>query len=200
MSRACSGSRGRRSTGWCGKCCPGNGSGRLSCCGGSRIRRSSSSASGSARRQRGVGYAHFAQRGNPSATNADIDSRSNADGRHPVRLLPLRDRAFRLTRLPSSLGISPLRRSDSSASRLNWVRFPSSTGISPVNWLPAPRMINSLRLVRLPNCAGISPPHPQESRFNISKLARLPNSAGISPRSEGFLETVPDEVDSSCSW
>ena len=31
--------RGRRSTGWCGRCCPGNGSGRMSCCGGSRIRR-----------------------------------------------------------------------------------------------------------------------------------------------------------------
>ena len=29
----------RGSTGWCGRCCPGNGSGRLSCCGGSRIRR-----------------------------------------------------------------------------------------------------------------------------------------------------------------
>ena len=35
----CPGSRGRRSTGWCGRCCPGNGSGRLSCCGGWRIRR-----------------------------------------------------------------------------------------------------------------------------------------------------------------
>ena len=35
----CPGSRGLRSTGWCGKCCPGNGSGRMSCCGGSRIRR-----------------------------------------------------------------------------------------------------------------------------------------------------------------
>ena len=35
----CPRSRGRRSTGWCGKCCPGNGSGRMSCCGGSRIRR-----------------------------------------------------------------------------------------------------------------------------------------------------------------
>ena len=33
----CPGSRGRRSTGWCGKCCPGNDSGRMSCCGGSRI-------------------------------------------------------------------------------------------------------------------------------------------------------------------
>ena len=35
----CPGSRGRRSTGWCGKCCPGNGSGQPSCCGGLRIRR-----------------------------------------------------------------------------------------------------------------------------------------------------------------
>ena len=26
-------------TGWCGKCCPGNGSGQPSCCGGLRIRR-----------------------------------------------------------------------------------------------------------------------------------------------------------------
>ena len=30
----CPGSRDRRSTGWCGRCCPGNGSGRLNCCGG----------------------------------------------------------------------------------------------------------------------------------------------------------------------
>ena len=30
---------GRRSTGWCERCCPGNGSVRLSCCGGSRIRK-----------------------------------------------------------------------------------------------------------------------------------------------------------------
>ena len=37
--KRCSGSRDRRSTGWCGRCCPGNGSGQLSCCGGSRIRR-----------------------------------------------------------------------------------------------------------------------------------------------------------------
>ena len=29
----------RGSTGWCGKCCPGNGSGLKSCCGGWRIRR-----------------------------------------------------------------------------------------------------------------------------------------------------------------
>ena len=35
----CPGSRGRRSTGWCGNCCPGNGSGRLSCCGGWKRRR-----------------------------------------------------------------------------------------------------------------------------------------------------------------
>ena len=35
----CPGSPGRRSTGWCGKCCPGNGSGRMNCCGGSRIRK-----------------------------------------------------------------------------------------------------------------------------------------------------------------
>ena len=37
--KRCPGSRGRRSTGWCGKCCPGNGSGQPSCCGGLRIRR-----------------------------------------------------------------------------------------------------------------------------------------------------------------
>ena len=37
--KRCPGSRGRRSTGWCGKCCPGNGSGQLSCCGGWRRRR-----------------------------------------------------------------------------------------------------------------------------------------------------------------
>ena len=30
----CPGSPGRRSTGWCERCCPGNGSGRMSCCGG----------------------------------------------------------------------------------------------------------------------------------------------------------------------
>ena len=30
----CRGSPGRRSTGWSGRCCPGNGSGRMSCCGG----------------------------------------------------------------------------------------------------------------------------------------------------------------------
>ncbi len=30
----CPGSRDRRSTGGCGRCCPGNGPGRLSCCGG----------------------------------------------------------------------------------------------------------------------------------------------------------------------
>ncbi len=35
----CPGSPGRRSTGWCERCCPGNGSGRLICCGGWRIRR-----------------------------------------------------------------------------------------------------------------------------------------------------------------
>ena len=29
----------RGCTGWCGRCCPGNGSGRMSCCGGSRIRK-----------------------------------------------------------------------------------------------------------------------------------------------------------------
>ena len=37
--KRCPGSRGRRSTGWCGKCCPGNGSDLKSCCGGCRIRR-----------------------------------------------------------------------------------------------------------------------------------------------------------------
>ena len=37
--KRCPGSRDRRSTGWCVRCCPGNGSGRLSCCGGWRIRR-----------------------------------------------------------------------------------------------------------------------------------------------------------------
>ena len=36
----CPGSRGRRSTGWCGKCCPG----RFSCCGGLRIRRTNERA------------------------------------------------------------------------------------------------------------------------------------------------------------
>ena len=35
----CPGSPGPKSTGWCGKCCPGNGSGRLSCCGGWRRRK-----------------------------------------------------------------------------------------------------------------------------------------------------------------
>ena len=35
----CPGSRGRRCTEWCGECCPGNGSGQLSCCGELRIRR-----------------------------------------------------------------------------------------------------------------------------------------------------------------
>ena len=37
--KRCPGSRDRRSTGWCVRCCPGNGSGRLSCCDGWRIRR-----------------------------------------------------------------------------------------------------------------------------------------------------------------
>ena len=37
--KRCPGSRGRRSTGWCGRCCPGNGSDLKSCCGGWRIRR-----------------------------------------------------------------------------------------------------------------------------------------------------------------
>ena len=37
--KRCPGSRGRRSTVWFGRCCPGNGSGQLSCCGGWRIRR-----------------------------------------------------------------------------------------------------------------------------------------------------------------
>ena len=35
----CPGSPDPKCTGWCGKCCPGNGSSRMSCCGGSRIRR-----------------------------------------------------------------------------------------------------------------------------------------------------------------
>ena len=35
----CPGSPGPKSTGWCGKCCPGNGSGRMSCCGGWRRRK-----------------------------------------------------------------------------------------------------------------------------------------------------------------
>ena len=30
----CPGSPGLRSTGWCERCCPGNGSGRMNCCGG----------------------------------------------------------------------------------------------------------------------------------------------------------------------
>ena len=41
--KRCPGSRGRRSTGWCERCCPGNGSVRLTCCGGSRIRKSATS-------------------------------------------------------------------------------------------------------------------------------------------------------------
>ena len=41
--KRCPGSRGRRSTGWCGKCCPGSGSGRLSCCGGWRRRKNATS-------------------------------------------------------------------------------------------------------------------------------------------------------------
>ena len=32
--KRCPGSRGRRCTGWCERCCPGNGSGRMSCCDG----------------------------------------------------------------------------------------------------------------------------------------------------------------------
>ena len=39
----CRGSRGRRCTRWFGGCCPGNGSGRLSCCVGWRIRRHTAS-------------------------------------------------------------------------------------------------------------------------------------------------------------
>ena len=35
----CPGSPAPKSTGWCGKCCPGNGSGRMSCCGGWRRRK-----------------------------------------------------------------------------------------------------------------------------------------------------------------
>ena len=37
--KRCSGSPGPRCTGWCGRCCPGNGSGRTNCCGGWRIRK-----------------------------------------------------------------------------------------------------------------------------------------------------------------
>ena len=37
--KRCPGSPGPKSTGWCGKCCPGNGSGRMSCCGGWRRRK-----------------------------------------------------------------------------------------------------------------------------------------------------------------
>ena len=43
VGKRCPGSRGRRSTGWCGRCCPGNGSGQLSCCGGLRIRKNATS-------------------------------------------------------------------------------------------------------------------------------------------------------------
>ena len=32
--KRCPGSRDRGCTGWCGRCCPGNGSGRMNCCGG----------------------------------------------------------------------------------------------------------------------------------------------------------------------
>ena len=39
----CPGSRDRRCTGWCGRCCPGNGSGRLNCCGGWRRRKNATS-------------------------------------------------------------------------------------------------------------------------------------------------------------
>ena len=35
----CPGSPGPKSTGWFGKCCPGNGSGRMSCCAGWRRRK-----------------------------------------------------------------------------------------------------------------------------------------------------------------
>ena len=46
QQKSCPGSRGRRSTGWCVRCCPGNGSGRLSCCGGSRRRKSATNEPG----------------------------------------------------------------------------------------------------------------------------------------------------------
>ena len=44
--KRCPGSRGRRSTGWCGRCCPGHGSDLKSCCGGWRIRRTATNGPG----------------------------------------------------------------------------------------------------------------------------------------------------------
>ena len=44
--KRCPGSRDRRSTGWCGRCCPGNGTGRVSCCGGWWRRRDATSGPG----------------------------------------------------------------------------------------------------------------------------------------------------------
>ena len=42
----------RSCTGWCGKCCPGNGSDRRSCCGGWRIRSYATSGRRSHQRRR----------------------------------------------------------------------------------------------------------------------------------------------------
>ena len=42
----CPGSPGPKSTGWCRKCCPGNGSGRMSCCGGWRRRKNATNGPG----------------------------------------------------------------------------------------------------------------------------------------------------------
>ena len=42
----CPGSRDRRSTGWCGRCCPGSGLGRMSCCGGWRRPKSATNEPG----------------------------------------------------------------------------------------------------------------------------------------------------------
>ena len=42
----CPGSPGPKSTGWCGKCCPGNGSGRMSCCGAWRRRKNATNGPG----------------------------------------------------------------------------------------------------------------------------------------------------------
>ena len=41
--KRCPGSPARKCTGWCGRCCPGNGSGRLNCCGGWRRRKNATS-------------------------------------------------------------------------------------------------------------------------------------------------------------
>ena len=54
----CPGSRGPRCTGWCVRCCHGNGSGRLSCCGGSRIRKCATSGPGAPMPSAAPPFAH----------------------------------------------------------------------------------------------------------------------------------------------